>query len=106
MKPTPEEVEKGLTDADEGVRCTMAKRTDFIPTPEQVERGLTDPWSLVREKFAFRTDFTPTTEQVERVLTDEECDVVMMELWMGRARELASASLIDESIADYEQYSI
>jgi hypothetical protein len=40
--PTPEQVERGLTDRVPGVRAAWARRMDYVPTPEQIERGLTD----------------------------------------------------------------
>ncbi|MBU2766523.1 hypothetical protein HAP94_10035 [Acidithiobacillus ferrivorans] len=42
MNPTPEEVERGLTDDDIGVRREWIQRSDYVPTSAQVERGLAD----------------------------------------------------------------
>ena len=50
---------------------------DFVPTPEQIERGLTDEDWHVRMAWVERTDFTPTPEQIKRGLTDRDWDVRM-----------------------------
>lgn len=44
--PTPERIERGLTDKNEWVRLAWIERFDYTPTPEQIERGLAEghPW--------------------------------------------------------------
>lgn len=70
MKPTPEEVELGLTDENIYRRKTWAERTDYTPTPDQVERGLREGLMLSSHTWVRRMDYTPTGEQVARGLLD------------------------------------
>ncbi len=55
---------------------------DFTPTPEQVEKGLTDKKEIVRLAWVSRKDFTPTPEQVERGLLDDSVQVCLA--WIQR----------------------
>jgi len=71
LKPTPDEIEHGLTDEDEIVRVAFAGRNDYTPIPAQIERGLTDKRDTVRWTFAIRKDYTPTPSQIERGLRDK-----------------------------------
>lgn len=72
--PTPEQIERGLMDRTP-VRCAWAQRLDFTPNTAQVERGLTDHNWEPRQQWAIRPDFTPTPAQIERGLTDVDLDV-------------------------------
>ncbi len=72
---------------------------DWTPTPEQVERGLTDTDGLVRMVWARRTDYTPTVPQVERGITDSDWDVVME--WMQRTDILWTEALRQKAMQRY-----
>jgi hypothetical protein len=119
--PTSEQIERGLTDENWGVRCdwaghshwtatsaqvergleddnwhvreAWAKHTDFTPTPEQVERGLSDKSEEVRSEWAKRNDFTPMLAQMERGLADDAQHV--RDVWMERSREMCDALLYE-----------
>jgi hypothetical protein len=54
--PTPEQIERGLTDKEWRVRKAWAERMDYVPTPEQVERGLTDRFWGVCAAWAERIE--------------------------------------------------
>lgn len=60
MTPTPEEIERGLTDDNWSVREAFALRRDYTPSPEQIERGLTDEHVFVREAFSEYVHWTVT----------------------------------------------
>ena len=91
LKPTPDEIERGLTDEDENVRVAFAGRNDYTPTPAQIERGLTDKNELVRIAFAGRRDYTPTLAQVERALANEDGSFGIYFAWHLQNIEIAPA---------------
>jgi len=89
LEPTPDELERGLTDEDGHVRVAFAGRKDYTPTPAQIERGLTDKNELVRTAFAGRRDYTPTLAQIERALTEEDGSFGIYFAWHLQNVEIA-----------------
>jgi hypothetical protein len=71
-----------------------AWREDFTPTFEQIERGLTAVEWGIRNTWTERIDFTPTPEQVERGLTDHDSDI--RSAWIKRLRMDTDSVLEDE----------
>lgn len=69
--PTPEQVERGLTDENWGIRCDWAGHRHYTPTPEQVERGLMDENQHVREAWMQRS-----REMCDTLLKDESHEEV------------------------------
>ncbi len=49
-------IEAGLTSKEGSVRRKWAESLDFTPTPEQIERGLSDKNSFVVQAWIMRTD--------------------------------------------------
>jgi hypothetical protein len=113
-----EQIEKGLTDSNAGVRAEFASmdvqftpgqisrgvrdndkvarififRTDVHLTQEDIEFGLQRPETWLRIGFSKHRDCIPTPEQLERGLTDEK--------WMVRGNfiELHGSKMSDHQI--------
>ena len=61
LAPTPEQIERGLSDASPKVRCAIAGRTDYTPTRAQIARGLKD--AATELAFLARPDVHLTSAQ-------------------------------------------
>jgi len=93
IKPTFEQVERGLTTAyskgtfggepeDWSAAALWVKRLDYPATESQISYGLSHVSPEVRFAWASRMDFIPTEEQVTAGIKDKERYVAMT--WMER----------------------
>lgn len=96
--PTPEQIERGLNDMHWQVRISWAKRMDFTLTPEQIERGLKDVHMRIRVVYGKREDYTPTQEQIDSGFADVSAEV--RQAWIDRLRKLTAKLLNYDLIED------
>jgi hypothetical protein len=68
---TSAQIKRGLKDRYSEVRAAYAASPAYTPSPEQIERALTDDWLIVRQAIRQRTDIVLTDAQLERASEDE-----------------------------------
>lgn len=68
--PTPEMIDKALTDRDPGVRAAALWRLNVRLSEAQIERALLDPAPAVRIRACLRPEWL-SLYQIQRALADE-----------------------------------
>lgn len=68
FKPTPEQIEMGLSAKGFGLRQIWASRKGYIPTEAQISRGLNDEVSEVSRMFLEREDISIPVGKIKEII--------------------------------------